>query len=162
AGGTVNLDVNAFLMDFDNLVVAQTVEGLPALANAGSERFKGVEADLAWRIRNGWTLRAAYSYHDARFRDYVAEFDGVPTQLADKRLEMSPHSLGAFGLLYAPAHGVFGSVDVNLVGGRFLNKRNTALADSYVSVAASLGYRSGRWEVRGSGRNLGDTRPAVS
>ena len=50
----------------------------------------------------------------------------------------------------------------NWVGGRYLNKRNTALADAYFTWSASLGYRQGRWEARASGRNLGNRRDPVA
>jgi outer membrane receptor protein involved in Fe transport len=156
------VEASAFLLDFRNLVVARSVDGVPGLENAGTERFKGVEASVAWRIRSGLSWRAAYSLHDARFRDFVMEFDGVPTQLAGKRFELSAHHLGSTGLVYAPPRGVLGLVQLQFVGSRFLNKRNTALADGYTTVTAALGYRSGRWDVRLDGRNLGNTRPPIS
>jgi iron complex outermembrane receptor protein len=160
--GAVSLEVSSFLMDFNNLVVAQSVAGLPTLANAGKERFKGIETAAAWHPGHAVTARAAYSYHSAKFTDFLTEFDGVPTQLAGKRLEMSPHHLGAFGLLYAPARGLIGNLEANWVGSRYLNKRNTALADSYFTWAASLGWRTARWEARATGRNLNNRRDAVA
>lgn len=160
--GRLSLETSAFLMDFRNLVVSQALGGLPALANAGKERFKGIEAGLALRLPHHVTGRASYSFHDARFRDFLTEFDGVPTQLAGKRLEMSARHLASAGLLYAPERGVMGGIELARVGSRFLNKRNTALADSYATLAARLGYRAGRWELRVDGRNLTDERPPVA
>ena len=143
-------------------MIAQSINGLPALANAGQERMKGVDVAAVYRFPNAVTARASYGLHSARFRDFLTEFDGVPTQLAGKRLEMSPHHLAAFGLLYAPSRGVVGSLEGNWVGSRYLNKRNTALADAYFTWSASLGYRQGRWEARASGRNLGNRRDPVA
>jgi iron complex outermembrane receptor protein len=162
AGGRLDVEVSGFLMDFDNLVVARTVDGLPGLENAGRSRFKGVEASAAWRLRSGLSLRGAWSWHDARFRDYVAEFDGVPTQLAGKRLEMSPIQIASAGVLWAPARRLVASMALRYVGSRYLNKRNTALADAYTTLDAALGWRAGRCEVRVDGRNLTDERPAVA
>jgi iron complex outermembrane receptor protein len=135
---------------------------LPSLANAGTERFRGIEASASWRLANNLSARAAYSLHDARFRDYLTEFDGVPTQLAGKRLEMSARHMGAAGLLYAPARGAIAAAEVRLVGSRYLNKRNTALAPGYAEVSASLGWRAAKWEARLDGRNLGDERAPVA
>ena len=160
--GALSFEISSFLMDFNNLVIAQSIDGLPALANAGQERFKGIETALVWHAGRGLSARASYSYHDAKFRDFLTEFDGVPTQLAGKRLEMSPHHLAAFGLLYAPSRGVVGSLEGNWVGSRYLNKRNTALADAYFTWSASLGYRQGRWEARAAGRNLSNRRDPVA
>jgi iron complex outermembrane receptor protein len=162
AGGRLDVEATAFLMDFDNLVVATTVNGLPGLENAGQTRFKGVEAQAAWRVRRGLFLRGAWSWHDARFRDHVAEFDGVPTQLAGNRLEMSPDRIGSAGLLWAPERGLTASLAVRYVGSRYLNKRNTAPAGAYTTLDAALGWRAGRYEARLDARNLTDERPPVA
>lgn len=161
-GRALRLELAGFLMDFKNLVVAQSIGGLPSLTNAGNSRLKGVELSAAWQMVPHVFARGSYSYHDARFRDYLTEFDGVPTQLAGKRIEMSAHNMGALALSWAPAHGLFASAEMSYVGSRYLNKRNTALADAYATAAAVVGYRQGRWEVRASGRNLTDRRDAVA
>jgi outer membrane receptor protein involved in Fe transport len=158
----LRLELLGFLMDFENLVVAQAVGGLPALTNAGSTRLKGVELSAVFRTAGHLFTRASYSYHDARFRDYLTEFDGEPAQLAGNRLEMSPHDLFALAASWAPEQGLFGSAELSCVGSRYLNKRNTALADSYATIAALVGYRSGRFELRVSGRNLTDRRDPVA
>ena len=81
----------------------------------------------------------------------------MPTQLERQPLEMSPHHLAALGLSWSPAQGFFASGELNYVGSRYLNKRNTALAESYSTLAALVGWRHGRYEVRLSGRNLTDS-----
>jgi len=65
-------------------------------------------------------------------------------------------------LTWSPQDGVFGSLEMSYVGSRYLNKRNTALADHYATLAALLGYRQGRYEVRVAGRNLTDRRDPVA
>jgi len=158
----LRLEVSTFLMDLENLVVAQSIGGLPALTNAGQVRLKGVELSALWQPVPHLFARGSYSCHDARFRDYLTQFDGVPTQVAGNRLEMSPHGLAALGLSWAPEGGVFASAELSYVGSRFLNKRNSALAQEYATVAARVGYRSGRWEVHASGRDLTDRRDPVA
>jgi iron complex outermembrane receptor protein len=160
--GRLSLEISTFLVDFKNLVIAQTINGLPALTNAGQQRFKGIELAAAWRLANHVSGRATYSFHDAKFTDFVAEFDGVPPQLAGKRLEMSARHMASAGLIYAPDQGVFGGAEINWVGSRFLDKRNRSLADGYRTLAAGIGYRKRRWEVRFDGRNLNDERVPVS
>jgi iron complex outermembrane receptor protein len=156
------LELSGFLMDFENLVVSRSVDGLPGLQNAGKQRFKGIEASLAWRLRPGLSLRGAWAFHDSRFRDFVTEFDGVPTQLAGNRFEMSPRRIASGAIVYAPELGPLALLDVRSVGDRYLNKRNTALADPYTTVSAALGWRTKRLELRLDGRNLGDARPPVA
>ncbi|HEX9008960.1 MAG TPA: TonB-dependent receptor [Holophagaceae bacterium] len=160
--GRLDLELSTFLMDFSNLVVSQTLGGLPVMVNAGQQRFQGVELSADARLKPDWTLHGAYSYHDSRFRDYVQDFGGTATQLAGKRLEMSPYHLGALGLVYAPARGFTGLVEVRYTGGIFMDKRNRAPYGGYTTLAAGLGYRAARWEFRVKGDNLSDRRDPVA
>lgn len=163
ADGRLTWTTSIFQMDFRNLVTAATVDNTPVLQNAGRERFKGgeVEVEYAWTP----TLRGQLSYsdHDARFRDFLFEFDpGVPTQLSGKRLEMSPHNLAGAGLLFSPASGFNANATFNYVGPRWLNKRNTAPAKAYTTWSAGVGYRMARSELRLDGRNLNNSRAPVA
>jgi iron complex outermembrane receptor protein len=162
-GRRLSLEVSTFLMDFKNLVVPQTVAGSPVLVNAGTERFQGAEVSATWRWASDITARLAYSYHDARFRDYQKDFgNGTLTQLAGKRLEMSPYHLGGLGLAYAPARGLVANGELTYVGAVLLNQRNTAPSGGYALYAASLGWREKAWEFRLGGQNLTDRRKPVS
>ncbi len=160
--GRLQWDASAFQMHFNNLVVSTNVNGLPALANAGSERFRGVEFETRYRVASDLNLQASMAWHNARFADYVQDFDGVPTQLGGKQLELSPRHLGGLGLTWVPSQGWNGYLIGSYVGSRYLNKRNTALAGSYATVDAGLGYRHDAWEMRLDGTNLGNRRDPVA
>jgi iron complex outermembrane receptor protein len=160
--GRLAVDAEAFLMAFSNLVVAQSVNGVPGLANAGNERFTGLETEVALALPRHLTARGTYSFHDATFRDYVQDFDGVPTQLSGKRLEMSARHLASIGVLYAPPQGLFGLAELNYVGSRYLNKRNTAPADAYTTITLGGGWRSSLWEARLDIRNITDERAPIA
>jgi iron complex outermembrane receptor protein len=160
--GRLDWDLSAFSMDFDNLVVTQDVGGSPGLVNAGKENFRGFELEAGLRLAPDLALAGHYARHDAIFGDYVQLFGSTPTQLRGRRLEMSPRNTGGIGLAYSPATGWQGSLVVNRIGERWLNKRNTALASAYTVVDATLGYRFTRCELRLSGRNLGDRRDPVA
>ena len=162
AGGAVHLELAGFRMDFDNLVIARSVGGLPALANAGQARFQGVELSGVWTVAPRWTARGSVALHDARFRDYETAFDGVPARIDGNRLEMSPRELASLALTFSPPRGVFASAETHYVGSRYLNKRNTAEAGAYTTVAALVGWRAERYELRLTGRNLTDRRDPVS
>jgi len=162
AAGRFEWELTAFQMDFENLVVAQSVDGLPSLINAGSERFKGFELDTRGRLCADLWWRATYAYHDAEFRDFVKLLDGEDVQLAGNRLQLSAKHLASAGLVYSPAHGLFGSLTANYTGSRVLDEQNEILAPSYTTWSAGLGYRGGPWEVRLDGYNLNDSRAPVS
>jgi iron complex outermembrane receptor protein len=160
--GRLNLDASAFMMDFKNLVIAQSVNGLPALANAGTERLTGIETSAVLFSSHNVSGRATYGFHDARFRSYLTEFDGVPTQLGGKRIEMSARHLASAGAMLAPSKGVIAGIEVTYVGSRYLNKRNTALAPGYGVLTLRGGYRLRQWELRADAQNLTDERAPVS
>jgi outer membrane receptor protein involved in Fe transport len=160
--GRVDVEASAFQMDFENLVTSTVVNGQPALINAGKTRFKGVELATDLRLPNALFARGSLSFHDGKFVDFVQAFDGVPTQLAGKRVEMSARQLASAGLTFAPDRGLIAHANVNYSGDRFLNKRNSALAPSFSTVDAGVGYRLDWAELRIDGRNLGDRRDAVS
>jgi iron complex outermembrane recepter protein len=162
ANHRIEFEVDVFQMELQNLVLPSSSNGLPSLENAGTERFRGIEAELRSQVTDDLTLRAAWSLHDARFLDYVRDFDGVPTQLEGNRQEMTPRDLGAVGAVWAPPSGFVARADVRYTGARYLNKRNTALAPGFTSWSAGIGWRTPHWEVRLDGENLSDQRDPVA
>ena len=158
----MDAELSVFRTDFNNLVTSTIVGGLPAMINAGQTRFQGAEISTDLRVVSDVSARASYSYHDAKFVDFVQEFGGTPTQLAGKRFEMSARHLASAGLTLAPERGVLAYGSVNYTGDRYMNKRNTALAPAFTTIDAGIGYRLERVEVRLDGRNLTDRRDAVS
>src|SRR5262245_6801595 len=162
AEGRLDVEGSAFRMDFENLVTATVVGGLPSLQNTGSTRFQGFEVAADARGPRDVSGRVTYSFHDGTFVDFVQAFGGVNTQLAGKRFEMSARHLFSAGLIVAPSAGFVGDVIFKYAGDRYLNKRNTALAPGFATVDAGVGYRFDRYELRIDGRNLGDARDPVS
>ena len=160
--GRLQWDTSAFLMHFSNLVVSTDVGGAPALANAGSERFRGVEFETKYRLVDDLNLQISYAWHDARFEDNVQLIDGVPVQLRGKQLQLSPHQLVGLGLTYAPTQGWNGYVIGSYVGTRYLDRLNVAPASSYTTIDAGIGYRRANWELRLDGTNLSDRRDPVA
>jgi iron complex outermembrane receptor protein len=161
-GGRLALELSAFQMDFTNLVLSQVVGGVPALVNGGSQRFRGIELMTAMKPKPMLEWRVVYSLHDARFRDFVTEFGGVPTQLRGKRLEMSARNMAATEFIVGKSTGWRGSARANWVGSRFLNKRNTAVAPDYITWSAGIGYALQNVEIRLDGVNINNQRPPVS
>ena len=162
AGGRFDFEASGFRMDFKNLVTATVLGGLPSLQNAGSTRFQGVEMAADARAAHSVSARATYSFHDGKFVDFVQAFGDTNTQLAGKRFEMSARNLFTAGVIVAPASGFVGDLIVKYVGDRYLDMRNTALAEPFTTVDVGAGYRLNRWELRLDGRNLGDRRDPVS
>ncbi len=158
----LEVEASGFLMHFNNLVTPTSIGGVPALINAGRERFQGFESELTLLLRSDVIAHATYSLHDATFTDFVQEFDGVPTQLAGNRVEMSARNLAGFGIAYVPVRGFVGNVEVNYTGSRFLDKRNRALAGGFASLGLGAGYQTSRWELRVDTKNVNNRRDPVA
>ncbi len=157
--GLLSYELEGFLQNFRNLVVA-TPTG--ALANAASERLKGVELETRWRVAPDLALAANLAWHDARFGNYLF-FDGVNTvNVVGNELTLSPHILASAGLLYTPDQGWNATLVANYVGRRYLDEENTASAGAYTTLAATIGYRFGKYLVALEGTNLTNARPPVS
>ena len=162
-GGLVEYETDAFRVDFKNLVVATTdASGNPILENAGGQTLQGFEVALGVHPLPALTLSFNGSYHDSRFTQYVATEGGSNINVAGNELPLSPRWLGSVGVLYQPESGFTGSVIGNFVGRRYLDLANSAPVGGYVTVAASAGYRFGRYEVLVDGTNLTDERPPVT
>ena len=160
--GRLDLEASGFRLDFENLVTSTVLSGLPSLQNTGSTRFQGFEIAADARGPRNVSGRVSYSFHDGKFVDFIQAFDGVNTQLAGRRFEMSARHLFSAGVLLSPSLGVIGDLIVKYVGDRYLNKRNTALAPGFTTVDLGVGYRLDRYEIRLDGRNLGDARDPVA
>lgn len=161
-GGRLAMDVAAFDMTMNNLVVAQVVNGSPGLANAGTLHLRGSEAELSWHPLEDTTIYLAYANHRLRFGDYERLFDTVPIQLRGNTPELSPDDIGSIGVQYAPPSGPQLSAFYAYTGERFLNQRNTSLASAFGVLDVSLGYRFHDWELRLVGTNLTDARDPTS
>lgn len=157
--GALSYDAEAFLQDFQNLVVP-----LPTgfLTNAAHEQLKGVELETRYNFTPDLAAAASIAWHDDRFGHYDF-FDGVNSvDVAGRELTLSPHILASGGILYTPPKGFNATLVVDYVGRRYLDEENTAPVPGYTTLAATLGYRFGRTLVSVEGTNLTNQRPPVS
>ncbi len=159
--GRFTWQAELFQLDFRNLV-APTPSG--ALANAAGERLRGAELETRWRATGNLSLAANFAYHDATFTQYlfVDPDTGVGVDVAGNQLPLSPRILASAGILYTPPQGLNATAVVNYVGRRYLDEENTAPVGGYATLAATLGYRFGRFGIALEGENLTNQRPPVT
>ncbi|HEY1879055.1 MAG TPA: TonB-dependent receptor, partial [Caulobacteraceae bacterium] len=159
--GRLALQAEVFRLDFKNLVIP-TPSG--ALANAAGERLQGVELEGRFQATTDLAIAASFAFHDARFTQYlfVDPDTGVGVSVAGNELPLSPRILASAGLLYTPPQGLNGTVVVSYVGRRYLDEENTAPVGAYATLAATLGYRFGRYSIALEGTNLTNRRPPVT
>jgi iron complex outermembrane recepter protein len=160
-GGRVSLDVDGFFVDFDNQPVQATSGGIAVLRSIGEQRYKGIDVEGVLRPMRAWAIKGNVGWSDARYRDFVTDIDGTPTQLAGNHQLLTPSVRAGAGVIYTATHGWRGSLTTNWIGAHWLNSLNTFKAPAYAVVDASLGYRFARFTAAVLGSNLGDRRDAV-
>lgn len=159
AGGNWTYQVEGFLQDFENLVVA-TDTGF--LTNAAKSQLKGGEFETRYQFTKDVSVAGNFAWHDDRYQEYEF-FDGTSyINVAGNELPLSPHILASGGILYMPENGLNATVVVNYVGRRYLDEQNIASVGGYAVLAATLGYKFDRWSATLEGTNLTNQRPPVS
>jgi outer membrane receptor protein involved in Fe transport len=159
AGGRLSYQAEAFLLNFTNLVVP-TSSG--ALANAGGERLKGIDAEARYQLTPALAVVANAAYHDATYTQYLFFNGTANVQVAGNQLPLSPYVLAAAGVLYTPPRGFNASAVARYVGARYLDEENMAPVGGYATFDASLGYSFGALSVGVAGTNLSNQRPPVT
>jgi iron complex outermembrane recepter protein len=160
-GGTVGFDVDAFFVDFYNQPVAASSGGVGVLRSIGKQRYKGINVEGTLQPSRGFIVKANVGWSDARYRDYLTDIDGTPTQLAGFHQALTPSLRVGGGVLYAPTRGWRGSLTSNWIGEHVLDSENDFEVPGYAIVDASIGYRFQRFTVAILGSNLGNRRDAV-
>jgi iron complex outermembrane receptor protein len=108
--------------------------------NAGEARHQGIEAAAVLTPRPAWTARAAYTWTDARFGEYVVNGDD---RAGNRVPGIAPHRFD-LSLLAMPSRGPFAGLDVRRVSA-------TPVADDdaegrFASPAYTLVDLRGGWE----------------
>ncbi|ESZ87914.1 MAG: TonB-denpendent receptor [Blastomonas sp. CACIA14H2] len=168
ADGRLTLNVTAFLADWKDVQVTFQPpggSGVVLIGNVGSARSKGIEADIAWRPLDGFTLTAAGTYIDASLREPFILF-GRETAPAGQRLPLTPRFKGNVIARYEAGVGD-GTAHLQLAGA-YIGQRNPVITTSdlaktgvlpeYATLDFSVGYRWDDWEIEVYGRNMTDAR----
>ncbi len=137
--GLASYQLAIYRADVRDELIPFEVSGAPGrqfFRNAGSSRRKGVEAAVAVE-QSGWTGRAAYTFTDARFRDYVV--DGV--RLDGNRIPgVAPHRLEAL-LSYQSSSGMYVTAEARLRSDTPVDDANSADSPGYAVADLRAGVR---------------------
>jgi outer membrane receptor protein involved in Fe transport len=138
-----------------NLVVNADVNGNPTLINSGEDRFRGAELAAQLHPTEQLTIRAGYAQHDPRLERLV--FSPAPGQVEDDSghlAELVARHTANLALIYSPRSGPGGSVTIQQVGPRKLDRDNVFTTKAYTMLNASafLPFARARFEV--VGKNL--------
>ncbi|HEY0154460.1 MAG TPA: TonB-dependent receptor, partial [Longimicrobium sp.] len=105
------LEVAAYRARVDSMLIGYELASFPGrqfYRNAGQALHRGIEAGAGVRALSALTVRAAYTWTDARFRRYVVG----STDLRGNRVPgIAPHRIAATAF-WRPARGPFAGVDL--------------------------------------------------
>ncbi|HXH38912.1 MAG TPA: TonB-dependent receptor [Thermoanaerobaculia bacterium] len=150
-----DLDLTAFDMHLVNLVVNADVNGNPTLINAGEDRFRGAELAVQLHPTEELTIRAGYAQHDPRLvRLVFSPEPGVVEDDSGHLAELVARHTANLALIYAPRSGPGGSVTIQQVGPRKLDRDNVFTTKAYTMLNASLFMPLARVRFEVVGKNL--------
>jgi iron complex outermembrane receptor protein len=150
-----DLDVTAFDMHLVNLVVVADVNGIPTRINAGEDRFRGAELAAQLHPTDEVTIRAGYAQHDPRLvRLVFTPEPGVIEDDSGHLAELVARHTANLALIYAPHRASGGSVTIQAVGPRALDRDNVFTTKAYTMLNASLFVPAGPGRFELVGNNL--------
>ncbi len=183
--GALNVALAGFYADYTDVQipgsVACTVGGLPSFcgvtSNAGKATFKGVEFEARARLGEDMaasgdrlTLSGSLGYIDAKYKSYISNIGGKPTDVAAFRKVQNTPKWTASGTLEYSAPVGDGSVNFGTtlsyrsttnqfeIPNPFLDQRGYTLWDANLVYAAP----DGRWTLGVHGKNLTNKRYKTS
>ena len=183
----LRLNITAFRTDFRNFqaqAVAPDANGTLVfdVINAGSLRTQGVEADLDFRLGNGFSVMAAAAYTDATYTNFTgapcyagqtAALGCIGTgatarqDLTGKPLALAPEFTASASIGYESALGAAGLKGFAQLSYAYRSRSFTALnldprtiQPGYGLADAQIGIRHAddRWRLWVWGKNLGNQR----
>ncbi len=183
--GDLFIALAGFYMDYTNVQipgsVACTVDDLPSfcgvISNAGKAEFKGFEFEMnarlaedALTVGDRFSLNGSLGYIDAKYKEYITDIGGVPTDVADYReVQNTPEWSGSATLAYDTP---VGEGDLHLgttvsyrsktyqfeIPNPYLDQNGYALLDASIVYTAP----GGNWSLGVHGKNLTDKRYKTS
>lgn len=165
-GGWGSAELIGYYLDWRNIQVTASAQGLSGYANGGRARNMGFEGSLILKPATGLDIATTLAYADATIREARA---GVAAR--GDRLPYTPSWSGSLSVTYTrPLAGDWEGL-VNGVA-RFVGDRHGALAgststadfllDGYTMLDARIGVRKGDVELGLFVRNLTDRRAELS
>jgi outer membrane receptor protein involved in Fe transport len=154
-----DVDLSAFDMHLINLVITADINGAQQRINAGEDRFRGAELGAQLHPTDAITLRAGWAQHDPRLvRLVFSPEPGVVEDDSGHLAELVARHVWKLGAVYAPRSGPGGSVTVEGVGPRALDRDNVFFTKPYTMLTASVYVPFGPARIELAADNLFNQR----
>lgn len=137
-GDRAHLDVSGFQTRVTNEIVPTGITvPTTTYTNAGRTVHNGVEVGYGWRIFRDLDFRAAYTYSDFYYADFVS-FTGQ--NFSGNKQPALPQNDFGWSVSYHTRLGIIATFKDSEVGTRFANDSNTVTAPEYNVAGTTLGY----------------------
>ncbi len=162
--GHFEWDLSVFRMDFNNLVVAQDVDGLPATHQRRQGEVQGRRNEARWNFGDGISVVGTYAYHDARFGSYVqrGRRRGASERQGQPSRDVAAASRAASASCTRRRRDFARTRWPTMSASAVSTRTTTSASGDYTTFDAGLGYAWDRWEVRVDGYNLSDRRDPIA
>ncbi|MBS0421195.1 MAG: TonB-dependent receptor [Proteobacteria bacterium] len=163
----LSVDVAVYRIDWKNVQQAITDPGCGSLfvANAGSARSKGVEAEINARPLDALRVWLSGSYTDAKYQSIAAAFQGSSAVLAGDAVPDVPKRKVNVGGEYTRSFGNYQSylrLDWSHLGAVPTGFTYKDVRPAYSTLDGAIGVRGERYEVSLYGHNLTNTDGILS
>jgi outer membrane receptor protein involved in Fe transport len=155
----LSVDVAAYRIDWKN--VQQSVDdpgcGYLFVANVGSARSKGVEAEINFKPVESLLLSASGSYDHAEFTSIDPAFEGAGAAQSGEAVPGVPRQKFNLGGEYTAVianHTAYLRLDWSHLGSIPAAFTYVAVRPAYSALDAAVGVRAGHYDVSLYGRNL--------
>jgi TonB-dependent siderophore receptor len=158
----VHLTLAAYRMERDNIGIP---DDTGITQQAGDQRSRGVEMDIAAEPREGLRLFGSYAYNDAeltRFAELVqVGVDGFGRPIyatfdrSGNRAAFAPLHLASAWVSQRFANGLGVAGGGRYVSEQFIAEDNAYAIDPYVVYDAAVSFRQGKWEFALNLKNIG-------
>ncbi len=137
-GDSLRYEAAAFVVRTQDEIVNIETDG-NAFANAGRTRRYGLELGLDYFLTPDWSLGAAYTWSDFRFRRF--EDPATGQELRGQRLPGIPEHALFTELAYLPPMGYYAVVDVLVAGNLYADNANEVRVGGFGVINARAGRR---------------------
>jgi len=155
----ISIDISAYRIDWKNVQQAVTDPGCgyAFVANVGTARSKGVEAELNFKPFQSLLLSASGSYDHAEFTSIDADFLGAATAQAGEAVPGVPRQKFNLGGEYTAViadRTAYLRLDWSHLGDVPAGFTYNAVRPAYSALNAAIGLRSGHYDISVYGHNL--------
>jgi iron complex outermembrane receptor protein len=150
ARGRLGIQMAAFNMLRDGIPIEIRNGALFVEANAGQQKFTGVEVGAEARPAPQWSLYAKYAFYNGRYGTYRFVQGSTTIDRTGNRLALSPKHQADAGVTFGGTAGFGLTLEEHAKSSRFLDSGNLTLLKAYgiTDARVSFAWRKYTWALQ--------------